>query len=243
MGLDSALVHFQWFYAQGQQQLRNSSETAYKAIPTYKDSDGRICRVATGTGPLTWYHDQTPSGMSGLVGNIWEWAGAIRAVFGELQILVNNNGADAAHSQGASSAEWKAINAADGSLITPNGSGTTSGSIKMDFISNTLTWSTSITNKADAWHDIPFSNIKCDSTIGANAKLLLQNLGFLPYEGDTLESAHHCYFDNGLAEICFSSGGGWSGSDYGLASFDYDLRSSTWASLGFRSAYVKLPTA
>ena len=113
----------------------------------------------------------------------------------------------------------------------------------MDFISNTLTWSTSITNKADAWHDIPFSNIKCDSTIGANAKLLLQNLGFLPYEGDTLESAHHCYFDNGLAEICFFSGGSWYHSVYGLASFSYDVRSGTGSNLGFRSAYVKLPTA
>ena len=113
----------------------------------------------------------------------------------------------------------------------------------MDFISNTLTWSTSITNKADAWHDIPFSNIKCDSTIGANAKLLLQNLGFLPYEGDTLESAHHCYFDNGLAEICFFSGGSWDTSGCGLASFTCNVRSSAWADLGFRSAYVKLPTA
>lgn len=222
---------------------KHSSENVYKAIPTYKDGDKGTGRTATGTGPLTWYHDQTPSGIADLVGDVWERAGAVRAVFGELQILVNNNGADAAHSQGASSAEWKAINAADGSLITPNGSGTTSGSIKMDFISNTLTWSTSITNKADAWHDIPFSNIKCDSTIGANAKLLLQNLGFLAYDGDTLESAHHCYFDNGLAEICFFSGGGWDVSGYGLASFDCNVRSSSGAALGFRSAYVKLPTA
>ena len=225
---------------------KHQTENAYKAIPTYVYNDSgnqRIGRCATGSGPLTWYHDQTPSGIADLVGNVWEWSGGVRMVYGELQILANNNGADSAHSQSASSAEWKAINAADGTLITPNGSGTTSGSIKMDFISNTLTWSTSITNKADAWHDIPFSNIKCDSTIGANAKLLLQNLGFLPYEGDTLESAHHCYFDNGLAEICFFSGGNWVTSDYGLAAFFYYVRSNTWAHLGFRSAYVKLPTA
>ena len=222
---------------------RHSSESAYKAIPTFIDGNKGTGRVATGTGPLTWYHDQTPSGIADLCGNVWEWSGGIRMVYGELQILANNNGADAAHSQGASSAEWKAINAADGSLIAPNGSGTTSGSVKADFISNTLTWSTNETTKADAWRDIPFSSIKCDSTVGANAKLLLQNLGCLPYDGDTLESSHHCYFDNGLAEICFYSGGVWYGPALGLASFDSLLRSNTRTFLGFRSAYVKLPTA
>lgn len=222
---------------------KHSTESAYKAIPTFMDGSKGIGRVATGTGPLTWYHDQTPSGIADLVGNVWEWAGGIRMVYGELQILANNNGADAAHSQSASSTEWKAINAADGTLITPNGSGTTAGSVKADYIGGKLVWSTNETVKADAWRDIQFSNITCDSTIGANAKLLLQNLGFLAYDGDTLESANHCYFDNGIAEICFYSGGGWYGSAYGLASFSYDARSGTWTNLGFRSAYAKLPTA
>ena len=68
--------------------------TVYKAIPTLRDNAAnnyRPLRVATGTGPLTWYHDQTPSGIADLCGNVWDWTGSIRIVKGELQILNNNN--------------------------------------------------------------------------------------------------------------------------------------------------------
>ena len=223
---------------------KHSSENVYKAIPTYKDGDKGTGRTATGTGPLTWYHDQTPSGIADLTGNIWEWSGGVRMVYGELQILANNNGVDSEHSQSATSAEWKAINAADGTLITPDGSGTTSGSVKADWIGNKLTWSTAITNKEDTGRNPTFANIVCDSSIGDNAKLLLYNLGFLEYPGDTLEDGNGCWFNNGAAERCFSSGGSWDNSSCGLASFNgSNPRSNAWAYLGFRSAYVKLPTA
>ena len=223
---------------------KHSSETVYKAIPTYMDADKGIGRVATGTGPLTWYHDQTPSGIADLVGNVWEWSGGIRMVFGELQILANNNGADAAHSQSATSTEWKAIRASDGVLITPNGSGTTSGSIKADHIGGKLVWSTNITVKKDESDYETEAQIECDSTIKDGAKLWLYNLGFLEYPGDALEDGNGCWFNNGAAERCFFSGGVWDGSSYGLASFNGDhSRSSSGATLGFRSAFVKLPTA
>ena len=152
---------------------KHPSENVYKAIPTYKDGDKGTGRTATGTGPLTWYHDQTPSGIADLTGNIWEWSGGVRMVYGELQILANNNGADSAHSQSATSAEWKAINAADGTLITPNGSGTTSGSVKADHINNKLVWSTNITVKKDESDYETEAQIECDSTIKDGAKLWL----------------------------------------------------------------------
>ena len=226
---------------------KHQSENAYKAIPTYVYTDSgnqRIGRCATGSGPLTWYHDQTPSGIADLVGNVWEWSGGVRMVYGELQILANNNGADSAHSQSASSAEWKAINAADGTLITPNGSGTTSGSVKADHISGKLVWSTNITVKKDESDYETEAQIECDSTIKDGAKLWLYNLGFLEYPGDTLEDGNACWFNNGAAERCFSSGGDWYGGPYGLGSFVGDgPRSGSWDDLGFRAAYVKLPTA
>ena len=39
---------------------KHSSESVYKAIPTPREANGNINRTATGTGPLTWYHDQSP---------------------------------------------------------------------------------------------------------------------------------------------------------------------------------------
>lgn len=165
---------------------------------------------------------------------------------GELQALVNNNGADAANSQGVSSIKWMAINADDGSYITPAGNGTTANSVKMDWISNHLRYSKSITVQAETSRSCGFGTIDCDSTIGDAAKLVLQCLGMLPYKSTDLcpKAGHLCWFNNGADERAFLSGGHWNYSSYGLASFDgHYPRSSAWTNIGFRAAFVKLPTA
>lgn len=224
---------------------KHNTESNYKAIPDNKDDTHYALRTKTGTGPLTWYHDQTPSGIADLCGNVWEWSGGLRTVKGEIQILANNNGADPLNPQSESSTAWKAIKASDGSLITPNGSGTTSGSIKMDFVSNKLTYATSISDASRGEHGCTFANIVCGSGIGANAKLLLQNLGMLQY-GDTNElfSTHYVYFNNDQDERLFVSGGYYINTAFGLASFSGSYaRSYAFGFIGFRSAYVKLPTA
>lgn len=223
---------------------KHSTESIYKAIPSWNDDATKYAkRTATGTGPLTWYHDQTPSGIADLCGNVWEWMGGIRTVYGELQILANNNGADSAHSQGVSGAEWMAIKAADGSLISPGGSGTTAGSIKMDWVSNKLTYSTTITDANRGEHSATFANIVCSSDISDAAKLLLQDLGMLQYGTGELFSAHNNYFNNAQEERSFFSGGGYY-TAYGLASFSgHGARSSSDVYIGFRAAFAKLPTA
>lgn len=225
---------------------KDSSESNYKAIPSMaRDSSNRIQRTATGTGPKTWYHDQTPSGIADLKGDVWEWSGAVRTVYGELQILANNNGADCDNSQGVSSEDWKAINAFDGTLIIPNGSGTTSGSVKMDWANNKLTYDTSISDSAPGSHGCTFANIVCSANIGDAAKLLLAEMGLMQYGGNTeLFSNEVVYFNNGEAERCFFSGGCWHNSSYGLASFNgYYARSDAYGSIGFRSAFYKKPAA
>ena len=95
-GLLMRICEMQGFIPLGNNNYgKHSSEQFYKAIKTYDDS-GKTGRTATGTGPLTWYHDNSPSGIADLVGDEWEWAGGVRTVYGELQVMANNNGADAA---------------------------------------------------------------------------------------------------------------------------------------------------
>ena len=224
---------------------KDSTESNYKAIPATTDATHYALHTATGTGPLTWYHDQTPSGIADLKGNVWEWMGGIRTVKGELQILANNNAADSAKSQAATSAEWKAIKASDGTLITPDGNGTTSGSIKMDWVSSKLTYSTTITDSAPGEHSCTFANIVCDASISDEAKLLLANLGMLQYNGQTeLFSGQNNYFNNAADERFFCSGGGYGYTASGVASFNgNNARSSSGTGIGFRAAFVNLPSA
>lgn len=226
---------------------KHNTEKSYRAIPAYA-SGGKTYRVATGTGPLTWYHDQSPSGIVDLLGNVWEWMGGIRIVYGELQILDNNNAADSDHSQASGSAEWKAIKASDGSLITPNGSGTTSGSLKMDCISGKLVYSDAKTGDTGSggsdYSTSTFASITCDETVGDATKLLLQSIGMLQY-GDEAElfSGQTFYWNNKGAEIFFSSGGPYNVSGYGLASFGgANSRNYSYSTVGFRAAFVELPT-
>lgn len=223
---------------------RHDSESFYKAIPTYMSGD-KIGRVATGTGPLTWYHDNSPSGISGLTGNVWEWMGAVRSVYGEIQFLVNNNGADSAHSQSPTSTEWKAISCVDGSFITPDGKGTTANSVKIDIVGGKLQWAKTITHKnADGdWPSCTFGSITCSADIGANAKLLLQALGMMPYSSSDLCAGHTCWFRNSDEERAFFSGCGWSYPSSGLGSFSGNgPRSGVDDVIGFRAAYCKLPS-
>ena len=226
---------------------KDVADSIYQAIPSARDSSNRIQRVATGTGPLSWSHDGTPSGIWDLNGNVWEWVGGIRTVYGEIQILANNNAADSDNSQAASAEAWKAINASDGTLITPNGSGTTTGSVKLRWDTNhwTLT-DDSTSDGTTAGQNCTFESVTCDASIGDDAKLLLQALGMFKY--DTNAGAYggdYFYANSYEAERAFHCGGNWNhGANAGV--FDvhgYSARSLSTDYLGFRSAFVELPTA
>lgn len=226
---------------------KDTSESGYKAIPTPGLLDnGKTARVLTGTGPVSWSHDGTLEGIWDLNGNVWEWNGGVRTVKGELQVLANNNAADLDNSQSASSAQWKAIDATTGDFITPNGSGTTSNSIKLDWVSSKITYSATITTQADTSRDCAFGNITCASSVADAAKAVLQALALLPASTTASEyKDDHVWINNGADERAFFSGGNWNTGSYAgvFALNGLTPRSRSDRGVGFRSAYVDLPSA
>ena len=52
--------------------------------------DGGSGRILTGTGPAQWRHDQTMSGISDLVGNVWEWLSGMKMVDGRVYLSSDN---------------------------------------------------------------------------------------------------------------------------------------------------------
>ena len=241
-----------WCKANGTQPKGNNnygkdvSETVRRAVPTYMDG-ANIGRVATGTGPLAWSHDGTPSGIWDLNGNVSEWVGGIRLVKGELQIMANNNAADKDKSQAADSAQWMAIKASDGTLITPDGDGTTTGSVRLDYVSSAWKWvEGTISSQSDSSRNCAFESVSADAALGADAVLLLQALGLLKYDNTVgAYNGDYFYANNGAAERAFLCGGLWGdGANAGVFfCYGYVGRSSTYAYFGFRSAYVELPSA
>ena len=226
---------------------KDSRESNYKAVPSYYES-GKIARVATGTGPISWSHDKTMAGIWDLNGNVWEWQGGIRLVWGELQILANNDAADPDNPQNTTSTCWKAINAADGALVDPESKTTDSSAhvsgktVKLDYVNNKWTYSTSITNAKDESRSCTFYQVAADSSIGDAAKVMLRALALLPdsdvttdvYEGD------YMWWNNGVAERCVFRGGDWSvGASAGVFYLNGNgSRGGANTGIGFRAAYI-----
>lgn len=217
---------------------KDGSESNRKAIPSNMDGSN-VGRTATGTGPLSWYHDGTVCGIADLKGDVWEWSGGLRFVFGEVQVLADNSAADLDNPQNASSAMWKAIDATSGSLIDPKGDGRTANSVKVDIVSGKMQYTTTIAN-ATGNVNCKFAEITCAASIGAAAKAVLQALGLLCTDTSADYATSQCYLNNAEAERLVSRGGDWANSAFGLFSFyGYYPRSGVYWSIGFRSAYYK----
>lgn len=87
-------------------------------------------RTLTGSGPVEWRHNGKENGIADLSGNVWEWNSGMRIFNGEIQVIADNNAANHTIDLGATSTQWKAINGETGNLVTPDGAGTTVGTIK-----------------------------------------------------------------------------------------------------------------
>ena len=84
-------------------------------------------RTLTGSGPVSWRHDNSPAGIADLVGNVWEWTGGLRLNAGEINIIADNNAAAHDVDMSADSSAWKAILQA-GTLVSPG----TASTLKLD---------------------------------------------------------------------------------------------------------------
>lgn len=227
---------------------KDHSESTYVAIPaTYGSGvdEGKIYHVLTGTGPLTWYHNNQIDGIWGINGNVTEWTGGVRWVYGELQMLANNDAANSANQQTAASTAWKAIDATTGAFITPAGNGETANSVKIDNAgTGGAQWCKTITKKSSDF-SCPLGTITCSEDIADPAKAVLRAYGLLPEDGKSAADYDddRLWFNNEADERLSHSGGYYGYGTYagvGFSSGYYVSRSGAYVYVGFRSAYADL---
>lgn len=215
---------------------RDVTYTHERGVATTHESDGRVARTATGSGPATWYHDHTPFGIADLNGNVWDWCAGMRLVNGEIQIIPYANCMRATCDMGETSTEWKAI-MPDGSLVEPG----TAGTLKYDYVSSKVTLCTTITNTVGdeangTGSGNTFQNMVAAS--GVTAPQILKELALFPADTDGYEGDYF-YLNNGAAERFPLRGGSWdNGASAGVFSaYLRGARSYVGAGIAFRSAY------
>ena len=156
---------------------KDINETEIKAKPlTWQD--GKVIMVATGSGPCTWSHDGTYAGIWDMKGNVNTRVAGYQTVYGEIQIIPDNDAA--MHiDQSPASPHWRAV-AVDGTLLIPDGKGTTPGSLKWDIVDGVITLCENITNREPEWKTTKFADLGLAP--GIEAPEVLKALGLFPAE-------------------------------------------------------------
>lgn len=193
-------------------------------------------RTLTGSGPASWYHDNSPAGIADMCGNVWEWVRGMRMVDGEIQIIPENNAAmtDADHSAG--SPLWRAI-LQNGTLVDPG----TASTLKWDASgangAGNPVLATAVTSQSDG--ETAASRLYKDltATSGVTAPPLLKALGLYPHA--TNIDRGYLYMRNEGERLPIRGGGWGNGVHAGVFALSLDsARSYAATTFGFRPAFV-----
>lgn len=192
-------------------------------------------RTLTGSGPVEWRHNRKPSGIADLAGNVWEWNAGMRLVNGEIQVIADNNAALLAIDMGESSVQWKAIDGETGNLVTPDGNGTTVGTVKY---ANSGTADYTINGASFG----AIRNLSTTKPVTAAALAKLKALCLYPHNENTASYNGDQLYKDLTAERVPIRGGSWdSAATAGVfALYLNHVRTGAHTSLGARPAFVSL---
>jgi hypothetical protein len=202
-------------------------------------------RDQTGSGPASWRHDNSNSGIYGLCGGVWEWSPGVRINGGEIQVLRNdgattipkNDGVMNAIDMAVGSAKWWAIDgtAATTSCFVAPGSANT-----VKYATSGTTAQTLVLGSGAAFEGM------ASYVTGAGALLVLKVLGLMPVAsqlGGTIAvpaaNGDVFYIDVTSERLPLRLGAWYYAAGAGVFTLScYDARSVAGTVIGARPAFV-----
>ena len=196
-------------------------------------------RTLTGSGPVSWRHDNSPAGIADLVGNVWEWTGGLRLNAGEINIIADNNASAHDVDMSADSSAWKAI-LQNGTLATPG----TADTLKYDAVGSNGTGAVKLnktitsqypSQDTTASSSCAFTSMTAESGVTVPALLKLLSL----YPVDTTNPVGTIWVRNAGERLALRGGYYLNAGGAGVFALNLsDGRTSRSRLVGFRPAFI-----
>ena len=165
-----------------------------EAYKTMHDYGNDIVLTLNGSGPMDWYLDGTPGSPCDLVGNQFEQDYGYRLVNCEIQILPNNDAADANADLSANSPAWRAIlpnKEDDGyTLVAPG----TPGTLHWNWLNGKITLDTAEPTFDNQYRGTYFKDLGVNSANLPYVPSIVRELGLLPTSGSTMNGYYYVHF-------------------------------------------------
>ncbi len=197
-------------------------------------------RTMTGSGPVSWYHNNTFAGIADLVGNVWEWQYGLKLVDGRFVYTQDNNYALSESSWYQSGVYVDSTAASDGDRDDDGVYEDVGDPIIADSIVN-RTGPVGSNEYYDYTYLFAWKSMTVDATHPDLATLKQMLIApTLAGAGQLLENVKGAVWVRNYGECVPLRGGSWSlASNAGMAALNlYRRRSSSSSGLGFRPAFV-----
>ncbi|MDR0861386.1 MAG: hypothetical protein LBN30_01205 [Oscillospiraceae bacterium] len=208
-------------------------------------------RTLSGSGPASWSHDGTDSGIFDLTGNVWDWVSGVRIVDGEIQVIPDNDSALNTDESPESTA-WRAISV-DGSLVAPGSPNTfkydgvapgrsdgqnvgVQGGVQLNTVVNNFQY----TGDAEDKKHLAYTFMAFDAMQSApkvEPHFLLKALGLYPIS-DKLGRDPEWLFIRNYGERVAARGSSWIGGSGFWYLYLRESREFIYPDIGFRSAWI-----
>lgn len=185
-------------------------------------------RTKTGSGPVTWNHDNTKYGVADLNGNVEEWLAGMRIKDGIIEHIPNNDAAMKDCDLSRNSKAWQQLR-------------TERGIVRVNVEHGEIT----ITDRAadeDYTPDYDGTRIEDLKVDLLEVPQALKDLGIVPDKRVESENKTYVYFDATEGEYLPFRGSAFSDTSYsGPSALNlFHVRSGSGGSVGFRSAYYEV---